>query len=84
MHPDIDARKEQIKGMYNWVNNHHKQKVQDCSGHGTHTAGLLLDYAPDAELYVAKIAEKEPCDPGTIAAVSGAADGLKPISWRKN
>ena len=68
-HPDMQGHKSRIKGKYNWVNNQDKQKVPDSSGHETHTAGLLLDYTPHAELYVVKIADKDPSDPRTIATV---------------
>ena len=72
-HPDMRGCESRIKGKYNWVNNQDKQKVPDSSGHGTHTAGLLLDYAPHAELYVAKIADKDPSDPRIIATVCGSS-----------
>ncbi|KAI1112785.1 pfs domain-containing protein [Nemania sp. NC0429] len=67
-HPDIYARIENVKGRHNWLDEKHVNLVSDRSGHGTFTAGLLLDYTPDAELYVAKIAEKNPASPGIIAA----------------
>jgi subtilisin family serine protease len=35
------------------------ESTEDESGHGTHVAGLLLTVAPDAQLYVAKIANTE-------------------------
>ena len=44
--------------------------MTDHTGHGTFVAGLILDYAPDAELYVAKIADRDPSDPRVIAKVS--------------
>ncbi|KAK2055145.1 subtilisin-like protein [Colletotrichum caudatum] len=66
-HPDLEARMENIKGKYNWLSEVHKTMVHDSSGHGTFTACLLLDYAPDAELFVAKIAEKDPLRPKIIA-----------------
>ncbi|KAF4626074.1 hypothetical protein G7Y89_g12089 [Cudoniella acicularis] len=66
-HPDMDARSEQIKQRYNCVNDKFKTVVDDHNGHGTFTAGLLLDYAPDAELYIVKIAENKPSNPELIA-----------------
>jgi subtilisin family serine protease len=69
-HPDMEARLDNIKGRANWTNRNFKNLVQDKNGHGTFTAGLILDYMPDAELYVAKIADNKPSSPAMIAEVS--------------
>ncbi|QGA21462.1 hypothetical protein EYB26_009173 [Talaromyces marneffei] len=74
-HPDIDACTEQIKGQYNWTNEKFPKHVDDHNGHGTFTAGLLLEYLPDAELYIAKISDGNPCSPENIAkAIDYAID----------
>ena len=73
-HPDFDARAENIKGTYNWLNEKRPRAVHDREGHGTFVAGLLLDYAPDADLYVAKIADNKPSDPRVIAKVWKKSD----------
>lgn len=67
-HQDVEARCEHIKGKYDWTSER-PNRVIDQHGHGTHTANLVMDYAPDAELYVAKIARTKPADPRTIAKV---------------
>ncbi|KAI0183575.1 pfs domain-containing protein [Xylaria flabelliformis] len=66
-HPHVEARIENIKGKYNWLQEKFRQSIHDLNGHGTFTANLILDYAPDAELYIAKIAENKPSCPKTIA-----------------
>ncbi|PMD37409.1 subtilisin-like protein [Hyaloscypha variabilis F] len=76
-HPDMDARSEQIKGKYNCINEKFESVVNDYNGHGTFTAGLLLDYAPDAELYIIKIAENKPSNPEIIAKAINYAVTLK-------
>ncbi|PHH80893.1 hypothetical protein CDD80_5813 [Ophiocordyceps camponoti-rufipedis] len=64
----------QIKNKRNWTSPRPKE-TQDRNGHGTFTAGLIIEYAPDAELYVAKIADKSPGSPETIAeAIRTAVD----------
>jgi hypothetical protein len=40
-----------------------RRTFPDRDGHGTFTASLILNYAPDAELYVIKIADKENARP---------------------
>ncbi|UKZ49883.1 hypothetical protein TrVGV298_004136 [Trichoderma virens] len=69
-HPDIAARLENIQDRYNWIKedgNMDRSVVFDQSGHGTFAASLILDYAPDAQLYVAKIADSEPSTASLIA-----------------
>ncbi|KAK4063328.1 uncharacterized protein Triagg1_9479 [Trichoderma aggressivum f. europaeum] len=69
-HPYIDARFENIQGRYNWLSEDGPANVRvvtDMSGHGTFAASLILDYAPDAQLFVAKIAEKELLKSNVIA-----------------
>ncbi|KAI0180728.1 pfs domain-containing protein [Hypoxylon sp. FL1284] len=74
-HPDIEARSENIKGKYNWLNERFRNGVHDRNGHGTFVSGILLDYAPDAHLYIAKIAEARPSSPKVIAqAINLAVD----------
>ncbi|KAK1975649.1 pfs domain-containing protein [Colletotrichum cereale] len=74
-HPDVEARAARIKGTYNWLTDRPQGKVHDRNGHGTFTACLVLDYARDADLYVAKIAENDPSNPKVIA---------KSINWAVN
>ncbi|KAI1757959.1 pfs domain-containing protein [Xylaria castorea] len=66
-HPDVEARIESIKGKYNCLQERRRHSIHDRNGHGTFTASLVLDYAPDAELYIAKIAENKPSSPKVIA-----------------
>lgn len=56
-HDAIEAREEAIKERLNYHNEPQKV-IPDLNGHGTFTASLILDYAPDAELYIIKIADK--------------------------
>ncbi|KAL6804134.1 peptidase S8/S53 domain-containing protein [Trichoderma sp. SZMC 28012] len=69
-HPHIDARRENIRDRYNWLSDDETANlrlISDRSGHGTFAASLILDYAPDAQLYVAKIADDTPSKPSVIA-----------------
>lgn len=61
-HYAFEAREESIKGRRNFYNESQKN-VPDNNGHGTFTASLILDYAPDAALYIAKIADWENTTP---------------------
>ncbi len=68
-HPDIQASPESIKGKYSCVGETVGTAVHDLDGHGTFVTSLILDYAPDAEIYVAKIANTKPANARTVAMV---------------
>lgn len=68
-HPDVQACAENIKAKYNCLNEKANSTVHDLDGHGTFVTSLLLDYAPDAEIYVVKVADKKPTSPRVIAKV---------------
>lgn len=55
-HDAFEAREEAIKARLNFYNES-QRSIPDLNGHGTFTASLILDYAPDAELYIIKIAD---------------------------
>ncbi|PNP58294.1 hypothetical protein THARTR1_01809 [Trichoderma harzianum] len=67
-HDAFEAREENIKAKLNFYNNS-QRSITDLNGHGTFTASLILDYAPDAELYIAKIADKENTTPNAKIVV---------------
>lgn len=76
-HPYIIARKERIKDIWTWADGlggREDGRAGDSSGHGTHIANLLLEMAPDSDVYIAQIAEFSPIEPGQIAKVRLPSD----------
>lgn len=76
-HPYIFARDERVVERYNWLAETRRRNVTDVTdvrdnnGHGTFVTGLLLDHAPGADLYVAKISENgTPAPPRLISEAS--------------
>lgn len=67
-HDAFEAYEENIKARFNFYNKSQKS-IPDLNGHGTFTASLSLDYAPDAELYIAKIADRENATPNAKVVV---------------
>ncbi|KAH8742705.1 putative subtilisin [Diaporthe sp. PMI_573] len=68
----------QIQTKWNWTSTKFKRSAPDRDGHGTFCASLIIDYAPDAELYIAKIAKEEPSPPAVVAeAIRKAVDDWK-------
>ncbi|KAK1842039.1 pfs domain-containing protein [Colletotrichum chrysophilum] len=55
-HVLLEAHRD-IKGKHNFYDTSRKRRVTDTTGHGTFAANLILDYAPDADLYVIKVAD---------------------------
>jgi hypothetical protein len=54
------------------------------NGHGTFTASLILDYAPDAELYIIKIADENATPSAeTVAKVCSHASNAFTIERKK-
>ncbi|KAH7165314.1 hypothetical protein EDB81DRAFT_249744 [Dactylonectria macrodidyma] len=76
----FEPREDNIKGRFNLYNEAFKRQVPDQNGHGTFNASLILDYAPDAELYVAKVADKENARPS--AYVVKKAIDLAVQEWK--
>lgn len=77
-HPDLifnPERRQRVRTQKDFTGEENSkgkenQRVFDETGHGTHVAGLLLDLAPDSELYMAKIAAQDPSPNRFIAEVN--------------
>lgn len=54
-HAAIQTAKDQVKQTKTWVDG---KADEDDWGHGTHAAALILKIAPEADIYVARIAKK--------------------------
>jgi len=61
----IRGAKDRIQGYKNWADDRKdlddRQQVYDASGHGTHVTALLLKTAPEADVYVARVADQNGC-----------------------
>lgn len=68
-HHVFEAREGNTKAKLNFYNSN-QRSIPDPNGHGTFTASLLLDYAPDADLYIAKIADKQNAAPNVKTVVN--------------
>ena len=68
-HPTIKANQDRIKDVRSWLPLSRTNVGGDLSGHGTHVTALLLDVAPDCDVYIAQIADLHPISPDQIAKV---------------
>jgi subtilisin family serine protease len=69
-HEFIRGARSRIKGRKSFVKD--DASIEDNDGHGTHVAASILDVAPDAEVYIAKVATDMEIPSGhKIAEVSG-------------
>ncbi len=66
-HPLIRIYEERIREVKSWLPADRETNGGDVCGHGTHVTGLLLDMAPDCDVYVAQIADTKPLSPDQIA-----------------
>lgn len=54
-HPEINARKDRVKGFLCQIKGLESKANEDTSGHGTSTALLLMQTAPEADIYIARV-----------------------------
>ncbi|KAI2484612.1 Intracellular serine protease [Pyrenophora tritici-repentis] len=69
---DQQLANPRIKEARSFVHGTEPHDIRDEIGHGTHALGLLLKVAPCAEIYVAKIAQRETLDPNTYDDIAKA------------
>ena len=77
-HVDMQAQEERIKSVRSWVggrNGREDREGGNVYGNGTHVAGLLLDIAPQADIFVARIAEG-----GELKPTDHIADNIADVS----
>lgn len=59
-----------IKAAQNFAHGTDARDIQDVVGHGTHALGLLLKVATCAEIYIAKVANKENVERDSYDAIA--------------
>lgn len=50
-----------------------EEDCQDSHGHGTHIARLMLNMAPEAELYIAKVSDDKTLDVSALSRIAEVA-----------
>ncbi len=65
-----------IKYAQSFVHQSEPHDIRDDIGHGTHALGLLLKVATCAEIYIARIANRETLDRDTYDDIAKARPGL--------
>jgi hypothetical protein len=59
-----------IRSSKSWVRSKiGEDEVEDLDGHGTHAVGLLLKVAPEADIYVARVFEKNNEREGAVSTL---------------
>ena len=72
-HPRIQASRERVRGTWTWLDapeGKEQAEPNDPCGHGTHVTGLLLDIAPDCDVYVAQVADSRQSQPISAAVIA--------------
>lgn len=69
---DQQRTNPRLKEARSFVRGTEPHDTQDEIGHGTHALGLLLQVAPGAEVYVARIARRETLGPNTYDDIAKA------------
>lgn len=65
----IRSAKPRIKDERSWIGS-----IKDTYGHGTHVIRILLQMAPAAEFYIAKISDGKTVEPENMARIAEAID----------
>ncbi|OPB42086.1 hypothetical protein A0O28_0032030 [Trichoderma guizhouense] len=65
----IRSATSRIKGRRSWVGS-----IEDTYGHGTHVTRLLLQMAPAAEIFIAKISDCKTVEPENMTRIAQAID----------
>jgi hypothetical protein len=61
---------DQVKGYRDWfADGGEGSPSVDSDGHGTHSAGLLMKVAPEAEIYVARVFKKKYDDNSSLETI---------------
>lgn len=68
-HANFQAYEERIKTSISCVGTNTRD-ARDNSGYGTHITSLLCEYAPDADIYVVKVADHQPVSLFIIACAT--------------
>ena len=80
-HSDIRAehRRGRVKDIRSWVDSKRGEKSSeegDEAGHGTFIASLILDLAPNVELYIARVAKNT-----HIQGANGDVERIASVSY---
>jgi hypothetical protein len=68
--PHIENDTPRIQDIRSFVPGTDPSDMQDEIGHGTHTLGLLLEFATCAEIYIARVANQETLGRGSYDAIT--------------